>query len=169
MSAALDHQRDLEAAVRANAAVQDRGGHLGTDEPGIPRGFLQFSGQVNFFATIGYLSKEQADNLLQWYLASGMFKLPPLPGPDTGPTPRMYEILSTAIHFGTPKEVHDLSPEELAGADIGDFFSGLASAVGGLIGNVLDSVTDVLDAGTNMLHAATELVHEIHDLVVLAP
>jgi hypothetical protein len=167
-----DHIRDLEAAVRASAAIRDRGtGRLTPDAPaapGIPQGFLQFSGQVNFFTTIAYLTQDQADNLLKWYLASGMFKLPVIPGPDTGPDPKMYEILQTAIHFGTPKAVHDLSAEELEGADIGDFFSGLAHAVGGLIGNVLDSVGDVLDSATNMLHAATELVHEVHDLVVLA-
>jgi hypothetical protein len=164
-----DQLRDLEAAARAHAAVRDRhSGQVAPEPAGIPRGFLEFSAQLSFFTTIGYLTQDQANQLLQWYLNSGMVKLPVLAGPDTGPTPKMYEIITTAIHFGTPAEIRDLSPEELAGADIGDFFSGLASAIGDLVSTVSDGVTQVLDAGTGLIQAATELVHELHEVIVLA-
>lgn len=171
-TAAMDDQmRDLEAAARANAAIAKRDkADLAPPSTAstFPRGFLEFSGQCNFFVTIGYLTKEQGEALVAWYFSSGTTKLPPLEGPSTGPTPRMYELLSTAIHFGTPQAVFDLSPEELAGADIGDFFSGLADAVSSLVTTVTEGVTDVLNAGTGLIHAATELVHELHELAVLA-
>jgi hypothetical protein len=161
--------RDIEAAARAHAAVRDRhSGQVAPEPAGIPRGFLEFSAQVSFFTTIGYLTQDQANQLLQWYLNSGLFKLPVLPGPDNGPTPNMYEIMTTAIHFGTPAEIRDLSPEELATADIGDFFSGLASAVGDLVSTIADGVTQVLEAGTGLIEAATALVHELHEVIVLA-
>jgi hypothetical protein len=161
--------RDLEAAARAHAAIRDRhSGQVAPEPAGIPKGFLEFSAQISFFTTIGYVTQDQAGKLLQWYLASGLAKLPALPGPDTGPSPTMYEIITTAIHFGTPEAIRDMTPEELAGADIGDFFSGLASAVGDLFTTVADGVTEVLEAGTGLIHAATELVHELHEVIVLA-
>jgi hypothetical protein len=161
--------RDIEAAARAHAAVRDRhSGQVAPEPAGIPRGFLEFSAQVSFFTTIGYLTQDQANQLLQWYLNSGLFKLPVLAGPDTGPSPKMYEIITTAIHFGTPEAIRNMTPEELATADILDFFSGLASTIGDLVSTVSDAVTQVLDAGTGLIQAATELVHELHDVIVLA-
>lgn len=165
-----DQLRDLDAADRAHLSIARR---VSTDavpataDSAIPAGFLEFSGQVNFFVTVGYLTKDQGTALLDWYLARGVKILPVLEGPDGGPSPRMYELLSTAIHFGTPEAVRNPSLE----GDIGDFFSGLVDAIGGLIETVTDGVTDVLNAGTGLIQAATQFVHELHELavVVLAP
>jgi hypothetical protein len=156
-----DHQRDLEAAARAFAVTRKR---RTTDAPPT---FLEFSSQLNFFVTIGYLTTQQAEALFSWFLSSGMTRLPALPEPEGASPPTMYEILSTAIHFGTPQAV--LEGGDLAGADIGDFFSGLAHAIVDLVTTVTDGVTDVLEAGTALVQAGTQLVHELHDLVVLAP
>ncbi len=163
-----DQLRDLEAASRAHAAISrraDAGVVPATADSTLPDGFLEFSSQVDFFVTVGYLTQEQAKALLNWYLNRGLIVLPALDGPAGGPSPRMYELLTTAIHFGTPEAVRNPSP----GGDIGDFFSALASAVGGLIETVGDTITEVLNAGTGLVQAATQFVHELHDLAVLAP
>jgi hypothetical protein len=155
-----DHERELDTAARFAAARK-----AGTTDA--PPSEFDFLNKLSFFVTIGYLTKDQATALFEWFHSSGMKKLPPLEGPAGVQPPTMYEILSTAIHFGTPREV--LEGQDLSGADIGDFFSGLAHAVGDLVGGVLDDVSGVLDSATALLQAASQLVHEVHDAVVLAP
>jgi hypothetical protein len=162
-----EQNRDLEAALRARTAIMNRRKPLPAADPAdpLPRGFLPFASQCNFFVTINYLTDEQAKALINWYLQKGMVKLQPLEGPEGGPTPRMYELLSTTIHFGTPRQAFEPSLE----FGLLDFFSGLADAVGDLVSTVADGVTEVLNAGTGLLHAATEFVHELHELAVAAP
>ena len=158
-------RHDLEAAARAFEASRNRGTADASLDP-----FAAFLGQISFLLTIGYLTKEQGQALIDWFNSSGMMKLPPHPDPPGAPQPSMYEMLSTQVHFGTPQAVLDLQDAgatdgmELA-ADIGDFFSGLLGAVGDLVGTVLDGVEETLQAGTALLHAATELVHAIHDTI----
>lgn len=153
--------KNLEAAAGAHEAVT-RARPTGPVAPDV----LTFSSQLQFLLTIGYLTKDQADALLRWFLSSGTMKLPALPAPAGVAGPAMYEILSTAVHFATPAGVVDIG--DGAGADIGDFFAGLVQGIGDLIGTVTDGVTSILQAGTGLIEAGTQLVHEIHDLVVLS-
>jgi len=157
-----DLERDLEAAARAFESTRKHG------TAAAPPTLLEFASQLQFLLTIGYLTKDQAQALLAWFKSSGTVRPPKLAGPDGVAAPTMYEILTTAIHFGTPREVLDLEGIDLAGADILDFFAGVAQAVGDLVTTVADAVTEVLEAGTGLVQAATGLVHEIHELVVEA-
>ncbi len=137
------------------ASTVSRGGK----QKGVPPTQFEFTLQLSFLLTIGYLTKDQAGVLSQWFDSSGALKLPDLPGPDTGPQPRMYELITTRIHFAPRPSA--TGPENI--------FEDIASAVSDFVGDVLDSVTGVLDAATTTLQAAASLVHEVHDLVVLAP
>jgi hypothetical protein len=148
-----DPGQDLEAAARAFHASTAR------RPPAAAPDILTFASQLSFLLTIGYLTKPQADALLSWFKSNGTMKLPLLTGPEGISGPTMYEILSTSIHFGTPQSA---APGD---ADILDFFSGLANAVGDLITTVTDGVTSVLTAGTGLIEAGTQLVHEIHTVL----
>jgi hypothetical protein len=161
-----DPVKDLEVASRTFHMVRTK------RTAGSPPSLIEFASSLNFLLTIGYLTKEQADALVAWFTSSGLMKLPDLPGPTTtaaGTT--MYEILGTAIHFGTPQDVRELiaSGGDLQTADIGDFFSALAAGVGDLFTTVTDGVVSVLDAGTALLQAGTEFIHALHDDIVMAP
>jgi hypothetical protein len=48
--------------------------------------------------------REQADALFSWFQSEGTMKLPALPAPEGISGTPIYDILSTAIHFGTPQE-----------------------------------------------------------------
>jgi hypothetical protein len=150
-----DHMRDLDAAARAFQAIKKRPAN-GTPD------LITFASQLQFLLTIGYLTREQAETLLRWFQSAGMIKLPMLPGPEGISGPTMYEVLSTAIHFGTPPEVFKVEGTGPVAADIFDFFSGLVSGVGDLIVTVTDGVGTVLEAGTGLIQAGTQLVHELH-------
>ena len=128
---------------------------------------FDFTSQLSFLVTVGYLTKEQARVLLSWFLSQGMMRLPDLPSPDGVPSPTMYETLSTAIHFGTPPGALDAAGDGAPG--VLEFFSGLVGIVTDAIGETLDGITDVLNAGTALLQAASGLVQDLHDLVVQAP
>lgn len=160
----IDLAKDLESAARTFRIVRTR---RATDSP---PDLITFASSLNFLLTVGYLTKPQADALIVWFTSSGLTKLPDLPGPTTVAGTTMYEILSTAIHFGTPQSVRELiaSGVDLQGADILDFFSGLASAVGDLFTTVTDGITTVLDAGTALLQAGTQFIHALHDEILLA-
>jgi hypothetical protein len=157
---AIDHERDFEAAARAFRTSRLRSADGAPD-------LVTFASQLQFFLTIGYLTKEQAEALVRWFQSVGMMKLPPLPGPDGISGPTMSEILSTAIHFGTPQEVFDVEGIGPVAAGIGDFFSGLVQGIGDLVDTALDGVTSVLEAGTGLIQAGTELVHELHALTAV--
>jgi hypothetical protein len=153
----VDPAHDLDAAHRA---------HLAATTPratGTRIGDLEFSGQLNFLVTIGYLTKDQAAALFAWFKANGMMQLPALPDPTGAPSPSMYETLSTAIHFGTPAGVLHAEHGILDG--IGDFFSGLLGGVTDLIDTTLGGVTAVLQAGTALVQAGSQLVGQLHELV----
>jgi hypothetical protein len=166
-----DIENDLAVAERTFRMVsaRPRGDGAVPDE-------ISFSAQLQFLLTIGYLTKEQATVLFDWFHSQGMTKLPALPGPEGGPSPNMYEILSTKIHFGTPAEVRkriesagsgdSLAAGAILAGGIGDFFSSLLSGVADAIGTVLDGVTATLQAGAELLQAGAELVHQIHDIIV---
>ena len=147
-----DPGQDLEAADRAHQATTRRPPTAGPPDP------ITFAGQLSFLLTIGYLTKPQAAALFSWFQSNGTMKLPELAGPEGISGPTMYEILSTSIHFGTPQ------PGATHGS-IGDFFSGLANAVGDLISTVTDGVTEVLAGGTALIQAGTQLVQEIHTVL----
>jgi hypothetical protein len=169
-----DLESDLAVAERTFQMVstRPRGADAVPDE-------ISFSAQLQFLLTIGYLTKEQATVLFDWFHSQGMIKLPSLPGPAGGPSPNMYEILSTKIHFGTPAEVRKKleaagrgnSPaiEGILAGGVLDFFSSLLSGVADTIGTILDGITETLHAGAELLHAGAELVHQIHDVILLEP
>lgn len=142
----------LDIAHAANESIKSG------RQNGTPPSEFDFTAQLSFLLTIGYLTREQAGVLLQWFQSAGALKLPDLPGPESAPQPRMYELITTRIHF--PPRVSATGPE--------NFFDDLAHAVTSLVTDVLDGVTEVLDAATSTLQAAGALVHEVHDLVVLA-
>ena len=143
-----DPSQDLAAASRAAQAV--RGGR-----PTGPVDRTTFFGQVSFLTTIGYLTNDQAQALITWFLNRGATPLPNLPGPDNIPSPKMYDILATSIRFNTPK---DPAP---ADADIFDWFSGALDAIGDLITTTTDGIAHVLDSGTALVQAGTQLVMAI--------
>jgi hypothetical protein len=179
-----DVQRDFDSAEQAFQIVQTRRHGDG------PPDKFEFGAHLQFLLTIGYITKPQALALKQWFDNEGMIKLPDEPGPEGMPSPTMYEILATKIHFGTPEPVRRViesrasvagdsssgrrptdrvdGEEELA-ADVLGFFTGLLGGVADAITTVLDGVTTTLQAGTDLVHAASELVHELHDLVTLKP
>lgn len=161
----VDPAKDLESAARTFQMVRTK------RATGSPPDLITFASSLNFLLTVGYLTKPQADALLAWFTSSGLTKLPDLPGPTTAAGATMYEILGTAIHFGTPQDVRELiaSGVDLQGASfIGDFFSAVASAAMDLIGTVTDGIATVLEAGTALLQAGTELIHTVHDEILLA-
>jgi hypothetical protein len=153
-----DPVADLDAAHRAHAAAT-------TARADGPIDQFTFSGQLNFLVTIGYLTKDQASALFEWFTKSGMMKLPALPDPAGASSPSMYETLSTSIHFGTPPGATDPATHGVL-SDIGDFFSGLLDSVGDLIGTTLDAVTTTLQAGTALVQAGSVLVGQLHTLAV---
>lgn len=155
-----DQERDFAAAQRAFAATRPR------SSPPDKLALIAFTSQLQFFLTIGYLTNDQATALVTWFKSNGISRLPKLEGPPGIGGPSMYEILSTRITVGTPTQVFDLTPEEFAAADIGDFFSGLVDAVSDLVSTVADGVTQILSAGTSLIQAGTQLVHEVHETLL---
>jgi hypothetical protein len=147
---AADPVADLDAAHRAHVAAtvpRASGTRIST---------LEFSGQLNFLVTIGYLTKDQGAALFGWFTTNGMTKLPALPDPAGAPSPSMYEILSTSIHFGTPAEALEPGAHGFL-----DFFSGLLGSVGDLITTALTAVTTTLQAGTALVQAGSVLVGQL--------
>lgn len=121
--------QDLDAAHRAYMAATTARTTTG------PVDEITFLGQLSFLVTVGYLTKEQADALIAWFNGGGMTPPPPLPGPDGIPSPSMYEILTTAIHFGLPAEATD-------------------SGTHGLIGSIGDMLDTAIHAATSALASA---------------
>jgi hypothetical protein len=144
-----DVSKDLDAADRAFRAASTR--RTGKEVPDL----LTFVSQISFLTSIGYLTRPQADALVSWFQSHGTEKLPALAGPDGINGPTMYELLTTQIHYFTPRRP--------ATEDEGflDFFSGVIDAVSGLIETVVDGAVDILHAGTALVQAGTQLVYEV--------
>jgi hypothetical protein len=118
--------QDLDAAQRAHVAATTPRTATG------PVDKITFIGQLSFLVTIGYLTKDQADALIAWFTSSGVTPPPPLPGPDGTASPSMYEILSTAIHFGAPA------------GDVDSATHGLLGTIGGMLDTAILAATDAL-------------------------
>jgi hypothetical protein len=124
---ATDLGQDLDAAHRAHvAATTPRTASGPVDE-------LTFVGQLSFLVTVGYLTKDQAAALIAWFNSGGMTPPPPIGGPDGIIGPSMYEILSTAIHFGLP-----------TATDSGTH--GLLASIGSMLDTAISAATDALQS-----------------------
>jgi hypothetical protein len=138
----LDHAAAANQASRAQPS-------------GSPVTIFEWTERLSFLLTVGYLTREQAGALHDWFEQQGAMPLPDLPGPEGVSGPRMYEMLTTRIHFG-PRGATK-GPENI--------FEDFASAVAGVIDSVVSSTIDVLSAGTALLQAGTDLLHEVHEIL----